>query len=302
MSRNTQWPLAVSLGLSIVLITSVLPAGAAGGTTVPSTVAQSTTPRATDPAFAGALPESYPWVRLADTLTPAVVNVRTTGEARRTRTSQVPEPFRRFFPQPPQSPQPPEGGGERERPPARRRIRVHHRRRRLHRDEPPRRGRLPVDRGPALRRADLPAEGHRQRRGDRPGPPEDRGDRAPDDPARQLERAEGGGAGDGHREPVRVRSHGDRRHRERHGAVHRSGSVRRLHPDGRRHQPRQLRAAPSSTPGARPSASTRRSGAAPAASRASGSRSRSTWRSRSSASSGPRARSPAGGWACRSSP
>ena len=114
MSRNTQWPLAVSLGLSIVLITSVLPAGAAGGTTVPSTVAQSTTPRATDPAFAGALPESYPWVRLADTLTPAVVNVRTTGEARRTRTSQVPEPFRRFFPQPPQSPQPPEGGGERE--------------------------------------------------------------------------------------------------------------------------------------------------------------------------------------------
>jgi serine protease Do len=114
MSGNTRWPLTVSLGLSIVLMTSVLPAGAAGSTTVQSTVAQSTTPRATDPAFAGALPESYPWVRLADTLTPAVVNVRTTSETRRTRTPQVPEPFRRFFPQPPQTPQPPEGGGERE--------------------------------------------------------------------------------------------------------------------------------------------------------------------------------------------
>jgi serine protease Do len=47
-------------------------------------------------------------VRLAEKLTPAVVNVRTTGEARRTRVPQIPEPFRRFFPQPP------EGGGERE--------------------------------------------------------------------------------------------------------------------------------------------------------------------------------------------
>jgi serine protease Do len=64
-------------------------------------------PRAADPAFAGALPESYPWVKLAEKLTPAVVNVRTTGEARRQRGPQVPEPFRRFFPQPPE-------GGERE--------------------------------------------------------------------------------------------------------------------------------------------------------------------------------------------
>ena len=75
-----------------------------------STVAQAA-PRAADPAFAGALPESYPWVRLAEKLTPAVVNVRTAGDTRRSgRTPNVPEPFRRFFPQPPQGPE----GGERE--------------------------------------------------------------------------------------------------------------------------------------------------------------------------------------------
>ena len=76
MSGNTRWPLAVSLGLLMSLIASTLPAGAAGGGVPLPTVAQSA-PRAADPAFAGALPESYPWVRLAETLTPAVVNVRT---------------------------------------------------------------------------------------------------------------------------------------------------------------------------------------------------------------------------------
>jgi serine protease Do len=58
--------------------------------------------RPLDPALAGALPESYPWVRLAEKLTPAVVNVRTAGEARRMRAPAVPEPFRRFFPRPPE--------------------------------------------------------------------------------------------------------------------------------------------------------------------------------------------------------
>jgi hypothetical protein len=61
MSGNTRWPLAFSLGLLVFLSTSVLPAGAAGGAAVPPTVAQSV-PRAADPAFTGALPESYPWV------------------------------------------------------------------------------------------------------------------------------------------------------------------------------------------------------------------------------------------------
>jgi serine protease Do len=94
----------MSLGLLALLSVFSMPAGAAGrGAAV---VAQSA-PRATDPAFAGALPESYPWVRLAERLTPAVVNVRTTGETRRMRAPAVPEPFRRFFPQPPE-------GGERE--------------------------------------------------------------------------------------------------------------------------------------------------------------------------------------------
>ena len=49
----------------------------------------------------GALPESYPWVRLAEALMPAVVNVRTASEARRSPTATVPEPFRRFMPQEP---------------------------------------------------------------------------------------------------------------------------------------------------------------------------------------------------------
>ncbi|HEY7601027.1 MAG TPA: DegQ family serine endoprotease [Methylomirabilota bacterium] len=104
-------PVGVTLGLLAIVTTAAHPAGAASpGGSVPAAavVAQQAAPRAADPAFTGALPESYPWVRLAEKLTPAVVNVRTTGEARRQRAPQIPEPFRRFFPQPP------EGGGERE--------------------------------------------------------------------------------------------------------------------------------------------------------------------------------------------
>jgi serine protease Do len=103
MSGNMRWPAAVSFGLLVSLIISSLPAGAA----MP-TVAQAV-PRAADADFTGALPEAYPWVRLAEKLTPAVVNVRTAGEVRRSRAPAVPEPFRRFFPQPPE-------GGEREQP------------------------------------------------------------------------------------------------------------------------------------------------------------------------------------------
>jgi serine protease Do len=107
MSGTKRWLAAVSLGLVVCLILSAPPAGAAGGRGTKPAVAQSA-PRAADPALTGALPESYPWVRLAETLMPAVVNVRTAGEVRRSRVPSVPEPFRRFFPQPP------EGGGERE--------------------------------------------------------------------------------------------------------------------------------------------------------------------------------------------
>jgi len=99
MIRMTRWPAAVSLGLLMSLSASALPASA--GSVVLLPVVAQAAPRATDPAFAGALPESYPWVRLAEALTPAVVNVRVVGEARRARTPNIPEPFRRFFPQPP---------------------------------------------------------------------------------------------------------------------------------------------------------------------------------------------------------
>jgi serine protease Do len=94
-----------SLGLLAVL--AAVPFLAGAGSTPPRAVAQATAPRPAEPPPGGALPESYPWVRLAEKLTPAVVNVRTAGEARRLRTPQIPEPFRRFFPQPPE-------GGERE--------------------------------------------------------------------------------------------------------------------------------------------------------------------------------------------
>ena len=60
--------------------------------TVPFASAQTS---AAAPAIPGALPESYPWMRLAETLTPAVVNVRTTGEAARRPGLMLPEPFRR---------------------------------------------------------------------------------------------------------------------------------------------------------------------------------------------------------------
>src|SRR5262245_54051389 len=107
MTGTTRWPEAVVLGLLLSLIVCSPAAAAAGGGAGLPVVAQAAPPAA-DPALAGALPESYPWVRLAESLTPAVVNVRTAGEVRRSRVPNIPEPFRRFFPQPP------EGGGERE--------------------------------------------------------------------------------------------------------------------------------------------------------------------------------------------
>jgi serine protease Do len=71
------------------------------------------------PAIPGALPESYPWMRLAEALTPAVVNVRTVGENPRGRDrveEMLPEPFRRYLPpefrgQAPDRPRPMRGLG-----------------------------------------------------------------------------------------------------------------------------------------------------------------------------------------------
>jgi serine protease Do len=97
------WPAGVALGLVAVLAATVPFLAGAGSASAPAgPVAQAAGPRAADSSLGGALPESYPWVRLAEKLTPAVVNVRTAGEARRLRTPPVPEPFRRFFPQIPE--------------------------------------------------------------------------------------------------------------------------------------------------------------------------------------------------------
>src|SRR5256712_3735925 len=52
------------------------------------------------PEAFGALPESYPWVRLAEALMPAVVNVRTATEVKRGQAPAVPDPSPRFMPAP----------------------------------------------------------------------------------------------------------------------------------------------------------------------------------------------------------
>jgi serine protease Do len=95
------WRTRVSLAL---ILGAVL--GAA-----PAPVTAQTPAAAPAPASdqSGILPESYPWVRLAERLMPAVVNVRTVAEGQRGRAPAVPEPFRRFFP--PQEP----GGREQRR-------------------------------------------------------------------------------------------------------------------------------------------------------------------------------------------
>jgi serine protease Do len=90
--------------VSLTLLLGALP----GLTPTPVTAQAPASPAVpTDPH--GALPESYPWVRLAEQLMPAVVNVRTVAEAQRSRGPAIPEPFRRFFP--PQDP----GGREQRR-------------------------------------------------------------------------------------------------------------------------------------------------------------------------------------------
>jgi serine protease Do len=88
-----------------VAILLVLPPGASAAGPPGPRLAQAAP--ATPTERAGALPESYPWVQLAEKLTPAVVNVRTVGESRPSRMPPLPEPFRRFMPSPPE-------GGERE--------------------------------------------------------------------------------------------------------------------------------------------------------------------------------------------
>jgi serine protease Do len=79
MSTHTIWRARAARVLLVALL--AFPLGAAAQT-----------PAA--PAIPGPLPESYPWMRLAERLTPAVVNVRTTGETRSRAEEALPEPLR----------------------------------------------------------------------------------------------------------------------------------------------------------------------------------------------------------------
>jgi serine protease Do len=85
------------LAVLLVLSAGILMSRVAATPAAPAPDATATTA----PAIPGALPESYPWMRLAESLTPGVVNVRTIGETPRTREraeEMLPEPFRRQLP------------------------------------------------------------------------------------------------------------------------------------------------------------------------------------------------------------
>ena len=72
--------------LAALLVWSVGAAAAQAQTAVAAPRSDSAT---SAPAIPGPLPESYPWMRLAEALTPAVVNVRTSSEAPRSRTEET---------------------------------------------------------------------------------------------------------------------------------------------------------------------------------------------------------------------
>jgi serine protease Do len=94
MFQRVNWRAGVPHALLAFVVVSSLGCSAA--------LAQAPAPpsqAADSPGFA--LPESYPWVRLAEALTPAVVNVRVVGETPRggeLGEEAIPEPFRRFLP------------------------------------------------------------------------------------------------------------------------------------------------------------------------------------------------------------
>jgi serine protease Do len=73
--------------LAALLVWSVGAAAAQAQTAVAAPRSDSATSPA--PAIPGPIPESYPWMRLAEALTPAVVNVRTSSEAPRSRAEET---------------------------------------------------------------------------------------------------------------------------------------------------------------------------------------------------------------------
>ncbi len=116
--------------------------------------------------------------------------------------------------------------------------------RRLRRHQQPRRRRTAMRRNHRRRSADkreLRGQGHRRRPVHRPGPAQDRRQRPAGDSVGRLVEAEGRRMGAGHRQPVPAQSDGHARHRQRaRPRQRRHRRLRRLHPDRRRDQPRQL--------------------------------------------------------------
>ncbi|CAA9266877.1 MAG: HtrA protease/chaperone protein, partial [uncultured Acetobacteraceae bacterium] len=134
-------------------------------------------------------------------------------------------------------PRPPPGNGGR-------RLRLRDRPERLRRHQQPRGRQREPGGGVPARRVGTHGAGGRHGRADRPRPAADR-DRPPA-PRRALGLLGAGargllGAGGG--QPLRPRRQRHHRHHLGAGAGDRRRALRRLHPDGRRHQPRQLRRA-----------------------------------------------------------
>ena len=122
--------------------------------------------------------------------------------------------------------------------------RLHHRQDRLHHHQQPRGRERRQDQGRAQGRARVQGRDRRPRSADRPRADQGRGQgRSAGGAPRQLSGAEGRRVGGGHRQPLRPRAHGHRRHRQRQGPGDRLRALRRLHPDRRLHQPRQQRRA-----------------------------------------------------------
>ena len=178
------------------------------------------------------LPEALAlWVELAKVVKPAVVNVSTTQREQRSGTRGVlPALLRRAA-----------AGRAGASTTAESRLGIHRLGRRLRRHQLSRGARGQRDRRAPGRSQRAQGAAGRQRSQDRHRPAEDRGDEPRHAALRRLRSLAGRRAGHGDRQSIRSRADGDHRHRERQGALHRRGSVRRFHPDRHVDQSRQLR-------------------------------------------------------------
>ena len=116
--------------------------------------------------------------------------------------------------------------------------------RRLHPDQPPPRAGPGADPGAVRRPARAPGAAGGVRPEHRPRPHQGRGERPALAPDGRLRSPAGGGLGVRDRQPARVRPHRHGGRRLVQGTQDLEPVLRRLHPDGRGHQPRQLGRAP----------------------------------------------------------